>query len=192
MVTLFASIAGQQIGHLTYGMINPRPDRPAIQSSGWDKQAVKEQTSPGTTEKTVVSKVVKRTVLRNQNEAGAPTVNSGVLITDQSERTVSPAKVIEMAPNTKESTKIVYAVQTGVFSSKINAEENAERVKTYSPTTVILTCENGKKIYAVRIGSFAGKTEAEKALASFKKKEHIGAILVSLYGKHDLVKFCKK
>ncbi len=88
----------------------------------------------------------------------------------------------------------VYAIQTGVFTARKNAEENSQtfRLKGYSPSTVILTCDDCAKVYAIRIGRFSDKAEAKTAFANFRKRESKDALLVPLYSKQDLMSFCKK
>ncbi|HCY88369.1 MAG TPA: hypothetical protein DHV36_24745, partial [Desulfobacteraceae bacterium] len=142
------------------------------------------------------SRVVKKSVpVHNPKAAAVPSAPPEKKTRPDVKKKTSPLpNAIEMHER-KASTQALnstWAIQTGVYTDKKYALEDTSKFALYSPAAIVLTCESGKKIYAVRLGNFPDSAAAGRALAQFRKKERVDAIASPLYGKQDLLRFCKK
>ena len=223
VVALVMSFGGRQAGFITYGLLNPPDDPPKYEDhiQGYKYRPVTPPAEPAVAEpeKTppvVVNKttpVVDTTpvVVKKSVPAKGPAspVKPVPLIQTTPNKSPKPgikpkdqpaplSNIIELnAAGSRRpviDTSGIYAIQTGVFTARKNAEENVQRfrLKGYSPATAVLTCGNGSKVYAIRIGCFSDKTEAKTALSNFKESWNKDALLVPLYSKQDLMSFCKE
>ncbi len=212
VLAIILSFAGRQAGFVTYGILNPPKELPAFNETvlPYKKQVVAAPAKPLATKPKPVSVVVKKSVPVHKKETtSSSAIKPVALIQDTPKKSPNPEikskkqltplpNVIEMDANSTKmpviDTSGVYAIQTGVFTARKNAEENSDifRLKGYSPSTVILSCDGGSKIYAIRIGRYPDKAEAKTAFSNFQKRESKDAILVPLYSKQDLMSFCKK
>ncbi len=217
VLALILSLAGRQAGFITYGLLNPAKELPAFNETvlPYKKQVVAAPVKPTPVKPTPAkpkptSAVVKKSVpVHKKGPMPTSAIKPVALIQETPKKSPNPGirakkqstplpNVIELdADPTKKpviDTSGVYAIQTGVFTARKNAEENSDafRMKGYSPSTVILSCDGGSKIYAIRIGRFSDKAEAKTAFTNFQKRECKDAILVPLYSKQGLMSFCKK
>ena len=208
IVAVVLSVMGKQIGNMTYAILNPSddpvetkyepvPKKPAVKPAPVKPVAIKSQpvSSKPTTSKPASSKVVKKSVpvQRPKNTAVNSSPPEKKARPGVKKKTIQLPNIIEMheSQNSAQSANPAWAIQTGVYTDKKYALEDTSKFAVYSPAAIILTCGSGKKIYAVRFGKFPNSTAAGRALSQFRRKEGIDAISVPLYGKQDLIRFCR-
>lgn len=206
------ALAGKQAGFIAYGLMNPSEETagytasmshnepPPVKAAAPSPPPAKAvQPAPAPARSKSRPAVVRKSVpAHHTTSAGSvakkapdpavkPKPSSGPLVNTIALNGAGPSP---LPPGGKPA----YAIQTGVFMAKKNAVEDSKiyRLKGYSPSTIILSCENGIKVYAVRVGNFADQSEAKTAFANFRKREKRDALLVPLYDKQHLLPFCSK
>ena len=205
VITLILSWAGKQAGILAYRVFHPEKPRAVSATRTYSpvqrqaKAPTLAESAPVVVQKAVPPKKAKEESLPRE-DAGKKPPAAEPPVKQVKETRIKKAKerfhpnTIFLDPGTPAiDTSGIYAVQTGVYKTLKNAEDNIQTLvrKGYTPGLVVLTCRSGKKIYAVRMGSYRGKQEADTAYAQFKEKTGLEAMVVPLYRQKDMMSFCQ-
>lgn len=133
-----------------------------------------QETSTSTVASSIAPVVTNQTIKSNSSTSSATTSqkaaqNTQTKVAVASKPAVSApvAKLVEKKPATV--TTIDYWIQTGSFTSKLNAEKARETLTKRALKAEIFTKEvSGKTTYRVRVGPYVSRTEADYWIRTIK------------------------